>query len=777
MTADRACEALHSIPSTIGHDIRARVGMAAKDAGVPFEEYDTWQSTNPRYDAAEVRSMWNSYGDGPVKAGTLFKIAAEYGYRINGEKPKSKPAARSATRAADPPRKPAPGLSAREIFARCEPATAAHPYIATKGAAGVPLYTLRVVPLADRLSIAGQCVAGYLVVTAIAQDWTLQSLQFIPPNGGKKLNLPGASMSGASFTVGWTVPGGRVNICEGIGAAWSCWQATGAAAVVCFGAGNMAKVASALRKVDPSAWLVVVADVGKEKQAAEIAAQVHGQFVTMPEGWEQNSDVNDLAQRDGIDVLAALLDSVGEPPKPAQETEGGGHSDQPEEIAPEGSDDALALEFVAKHAGVFHWTNGMGWQRNNGTHYGPDDSLRRFVFARKIARDAANQADKPNEAKRLASSKTTSNILTLVQADPRVVREPNAWDANPFELNTPGGIVDLLTGGMRPQNGALVTQITRTTPDFKASRQLWEKFLADVFMGDASKIDFIQRLFGYFITGDRREQMLFFMFGLGANGKSTLLDLVMWILGRYAIKLPAATLMRTSSDRHPTEIAQLFRKRLAVSSEPDEGQHWNESRIKELTGDETMTARFMRQDFFEFPLTQKHVMEGNYRPRVQGGDAAMARRLVLISFDATFSGKQRDKDLPAKLREVAPSILAWMVEGTMKWHQGGLCIPDSVQKASRDYMSANDDLALWIEECCVIDLMRPRTKAALLYESFSDFIKTRGQHVPALRTWSERMASVKGISKVKDSVMCYDGIGLTDAELVSLRTKKQWSAK
>jgi hypothetical protein len=153
-------------------------------------------------------------------------------------------------------------------------------------------------------------------VPAYAPDGEIQSLQFIPPGAGKKLNLPGASMAGAWFVVGWTVPGCIVHICEGIGAAWACWQATGAAAVACFGAGNMCKVAKALRELDPSAKLVIVADVGKEKQAAEIAADVSGSVAAMPGGWEPNSDVNDLAQRDGIDVLEALLNSASKPPKP-----------------------------------------------------------------------------------------------------------------------------------------------------------------------------------------------------------------------------------------------------------------------------------------------------------------------------------------------------------------------------------------------------------------------------------------------------------------------------
>jgi len=220
-------------------------------------------------------------------------------------------------KAAEPPRKPTPCMSPAEVWERCEPATAAHGYIAAKAAAGVPLDGLRVVPTDDPLRIAGQNMAGALVVPALGPDG-LQSLQLIPPpGGGKKLNLPGAPMAGASFTVGEVVPGGVVHVCEGIGQAWACWQATGHPAVVCFGWGNVGKVAADLRQRDASARLVVVPDVGKEESAAEIAQAVGAAVAYMPQGEVQNFDANDLAQRDGFDVLACLLEAAKEPSKPA----------------------------------------------------------------------------------------------------------------------------------------------------------------------------------------------------------------------------------------------------------------------------------------------------------------------------------------------------------------------------------------------------------------------------------------------------------------------------
>lgn len=318
MTPDtaKAIDALHSIPPDIDRDAWVRVAMGAHAAGVDFDTFDAWSAGADNYSASAARDLWRSIKPGKgVGYGTLYKLAVERGGWRMANKPQQRPQ-RAPRKAAEPPRKPAPGMGPAEVWGRCEPATAAHGYIVAKRAAGVALENLRVVPDGDPLRIAGQSMAGALVVPAYGPQG-LQSLQLIPlPGAGKKLNLPGAAMAGASFTVGDVVPGGTVYVCEGVGQAWACWQATGHPAVSCFGAGNVTRVATDLRKRDASARLVLVPDVGKEESAAEIAQAVGAAVAHMPEGEELNFDANDLAQRAGHDVLAALLESAQEPPKP-----------------------------------------------------------------------------------------------------------------------------------------------------------------------------------------------------------------------------------------------------------------------------------------------------------------------------------------------------------------------------------------------------------------------------------------------------------------------------
>ena len=314
---DRARDALQAIPPDVPRDECVRAGMAAQAAGLDFDTFNDWSAGAGSYSERDARDTWRSFKPGKgIGPGTLYRVAAEHGWRMGEGKPQQRPP-QAPRQAAEPQRKPAPGMSPAEVWERCEPATAGHPYIVAKGAAGVPLDALRVVPAGDPLRIAGQSMVGALAVPAFAPDGALQSLQLIPPPGaGKKLNLPGAPMAGASFTVGELVPGAPVALCEGIGQAWACWQATGNAAVVCFGWASVGKVAEALRQRDAAARLILCPDAGKEESAAEIAQAVGAAVCLMPQGEAQNFDANDLAQRDGFDVLAELLEAASEPAPP-----------------------------------------------------------------------------------------------------------------------------------------------------------------------------------------------------------------------------------------------------------------------------------------------------------------------------------------------------------------------------------------------------------------------------------------------------------------------------
>lgn len=322
----RALDALNAINPNCGRDEWVKSLMGAHAAGVPFEDADKWSAQGDSYNPADTRDTWRSIKPGKgVSEGTLYRIAAEHGWRKSGGKPQQRPA-QAARKPPAPPPKPAPGMSAAEVWSRCVPATAQHGYIVAKSAQGVPLEGLRVVPDDDRLMVIGERMAGALVVPAYGSDGELKSLQFVTAGDTAarlkarekttKPNLPGSPIAGGVFVVGELVPGGLVYVCEGIGTAWACWQATGHPAVVSFGWGNVGKVAAGLRERDAAARMVLVPDTGKEAAAEKIAADVGALVARMPDGWPNNSDVSDLAARDGVEAVAELLNNASEPDKP-----------------------------------------------------------------------------------------------------------------------------------------------------------------------------------------------------------------------------------------------------------------------------------------------------------------------------------------------------------------------------------------------------------------------------------------------------------------------------
>ena len=308
---DRAADALHCLDAGCDRETWHKAGRAGLAAGLPIEVIDAWSATGDNYKGTQdVLSAFRTIKpEGGTKAGTLFHLAREAGWTDC----KTGPQRQAPNRPTEPTRKPAQGMAAADVWGRCEAATNDHGYIVAKRAAGVPLESLRVVPAGDALRIAGQSMAGALMVPAYAPDGEMQSAQFIPGTG-KKVNLPGSSMAGATFIVG--PADGPAHLCEGIGAAWSVFQATGQRAVVCFGWGNVRRVAEAMRQQDPAAKLILWPDAGKEQDAEKIAADVGATIAAMPPGEADNFDANDLGQRDGLDVVAAILDGATEPPKP-----------------------------------------------------------------------------------------------------------------------------------------------------------------------------------------------------------------------------------------------------------------------------------------------------------------------------------------------------------------------------------------------------------------------------------------------------------------------------
>lgn len=434
-------------------------------------------------------------------------------------------------------------------------------------------------------------------------------------------------------------------------------------------------------------------------------------------------------------------------------------------VAGPDTEDALAQEFTRQHSKNFKYEPGRGYLLWTGHKWERDLKLRHFHEMRKIARARASDAEKDGESRRIAAAKTVTAMATLARCDPLLVRGVDEFDADPLALNTPGGVVDLRTSEMRPHDRDLMTKSTAVTPDFGGRCPTWLMFMDQVFQGHMETIDFVHRFLGYCLTGLTKEHVLGFFFGDGANGKSTLLDFVLWLLGDYALKLPASVLMTQRGERHPTELAQFCGARLAVSSELDEGEHWAEARLKELTGDATLTARYVRGDFFTFKLLCKIIVGGNHRPQVRSVDDALKRRLLLVPFTAKFLGTNRDPDMLDKLKAEGPAVLASLIDGCREYLDEGLQVPASIVAASEEYATTMDSLGNWLTDCCRVsgDLFECSESASLLYRSYGDWKRARGETAVGQTRLSEQLKS-RGHESYRNNGIRYRGLELTIAE-------------
>jgi putative DNA primase/helicase len=339
----------------------------------------------------------------------------------------------------------------------------------------------------------------------------------------------------------------------------------------------------------------------------------------------------------------------------------------------------------------------------------------------------------------------------MAQADRRLVATVEQWDANAWELNTPAGIVDLRTGEIRKHDRwAYMTKITGTKPDFQMPTPIWFAFLHAIAAGNTELIEFLQRFAGYSLTGSVEEHALVFAHGTGANGKTTFLQAQIKALGDYHTAAPIETFTASRTEQHPTELAGLQGARLVSAVETEEGRRWAENKIKTLTGGEVISARFMRQDYFEFRPQFKLFLVGNHKPGLRSIDEAIKRRFNLVPFTVTIPPEQRDPDLPQKLEAELPGILAWMIRGCLDWQERGLSPPPVVTEATAEYLQSEDAIAAWIEECCTLD---PNAKSAntALFASWSQWAAKSGEFVGSLKRFSGVLED-KGYAKYRDKV-------------------------
>jgi putative DNA primase/helicase len=285
----------------------------------------------------------------------------------------------------------------------------------------------------------------------------------------------------------------------------------------------------------------------------------------------------------------------------------------------------------------------------------------------------------------------------------------------------------------------------------------WLVFLFETTGSDTDLLRYIQQMCGYILTGDISEHALFFIYGPGGNGKSVFLNTLIKIMGDYAVTAAMETFTASKTDRHPTDLAMLCGARLVAVSETEEGRAWAESRIKQLTGGDRISARFMRQDYFSFVPQFKLVIIGNHKPRLHNVDDAMRRRIHIIPF--THVPANQDKHLEDKLRVEYPQILNWMIEGAKDWQANGFLVPAVVHNATDEYFAAQDLFGQWLDECCETGPSHS-TAGSALFENWKGYAEHRGERPGTMPSFADNLTK-RGFEKRKTrAANVYDGIAL-----------------
>lgn len=364
------------------------------------------------------------------------------------------------------------------------------------------------------------------------------------------------------------------------------------------------------------------------------------------------------------------------------------------------TEDAVARLFTARHGKELRYDHEReSWIRWPGDRWERDRTQWALFRCRKLAQEMSRGAGKRTR-RTTGRAGFVAGAERLARADPVHAVTQEIWDHDPLLLGVPGGVIDLRTGYLGPADPEqYITRKTGVAPVDSQTCPRWKAFLAEATGGDDDLIAYIQRLVGYSLTGETREHMLAFFYGPGGNGKSVFVNTICGILGDYAATAPMDTFTTSRGERHPTELAMLRGARLVTASETEEGRAWAESRIKQMTGGDRITARFMRQDFFTYTPQFKLLIIGNHKPVLRSVDDAARRRFQIVPF--THKPHKPDPYLEEKLREEWPGILRWAINGCLAWQSLGLVPPAVVRSETEAYFGAQDLVGQWIEEECV----------------------------------------------------------------------------
>lgn len=424
------------------------------------------------------------------------------------------------------------------------------------------------------------------------------------------------------------------------------------------------------------------------------------------------------------------------------------------------SDAGNAERFHAMHgSNVRHVAESEQWLLWTGTRWQPDTDgaiTRAFVDTMRAFAKQAADIREPQTAQAVAKFALRSTnrgevnaALAMAQSIQGMTVAVADLDADPWLVGTPNGVIDLRTGeAITPERGQLITKSIGAAYDPAATCPRWEAFIADVTGGDTELAAYLQAAVGYTLTGTTREQCLFFLHGGGQNGKGVFSETAKRLIGDYGQTAPETLFTRDRNSSATNDVARLAGCRLAIAAELDEGAAFAESRIKALTGGDTITARFLHREFFDFPPTHKFWISGNHKPTVRGTDTGIWRRLRLVPFTVRIPDERKDPALAEKLVSELPGILNWALAGCLRWQRHGLEAPECVRRATESYRAEEDIIGQFLTDCTTADETE-RVLQSSLFESYQAWAEKQGIRHPLTATKFNRKLDERGFRRSK----------------------------
>jgi putative DNA primase/helicase len=343
------------------------------------------------------------------------------------------------------------------------------------------------------------------------------------------------------------------------------------------------------------------------------------------------------------------------------------------------------------------------------------------------AADYDEKKDLSAHALRSESEPKIRAMLALAAIHERVVIHSKELDADPYKLAVANGVLDLKTMELEePKRSDLITKMCNVKYDPAARAPRWEAYLNRVLAGDEELKTYIQRAIGYSLTGDTSAQAIFFLFGVGANGKSVFLHIMRSLFGDYGATADFSTFLVRRSEGPRSDLARLEGARFVGAVEASEGKSFDEGVLKQLAGQDTVTARRLYQDEVEFQPTLHLWLAANHKPTIRETTDAIWRRIHLIPFTVIIPLEERDPDIRDVLRGELPGILNWALEGCRMWRKIGLAEPERVKLATKEYREDSNTLGQFIGECCIVQdgAVAP---SMVLYNKYKDWCVERSE--------------------------------------------------